>query len=404
MKIKYYHLVIFSFFTAALLIMAFSPQEETKDVSHKKLIKFSHQFHIENDAYCDDCHTKAPNAEDLSASLLPTMDACAGCHDVEDDNECSTCHYEDIYEPFSEEEEETDEIIFSHKFHVSENETECIVCHKGLNKVDYAFESGTSIPNMATCTSCHNDKSVATIECGVCHTKTDELLPESHKLASFENNHAFSASNGNSDCAVCHNNNFCEACHSATVMITEANTAKDFYTPYSPFKYKENAKVQQITLVHELNYRYSHGIDAKGKEAKCQTCHSLETFCSECHNAEGTGDYAMGGFVPYSHTQPNFTTIGVGTGGGEHATLAKRDIESCTACHDINGGDPNCILCHNDPDGIKGTNPKTHDLGFMKDVQGDWHDDPGSVCFTCHNNTNTAGIGFCGYCHSSNAN
>jgi hypothetical protein len=238
--------------------------------------------------------------------------------------------------------------------------------------------------------------------CENCHTTTANLLPQDHKTAGFFENHKFSAEREDQNCAICHDNNFCESCHTATVMIDESNTAQDFYTPYSPHKFLQNSKMQQITRVHDLNFRYSHGIDAKGKEDQCQTCHQLETFCSECHNSIGEGDYALGGFVPFSHTKANFTTIGVGTGGGEHAILAKRDIESCIACHDIYSGDPNCILCHVDPDGIKGTNPKTHDSGFMDSEKGDWHDDQGSVCFTCHTNTGTAGIGFCGYCHSNN--
>lgn len=61
----------------------------------------------------------------------------------------------------------------------------------------------------------------------------------------------------------------------------------------------------------------------------------------------------------------NFKTLGVGSGGGDHATLAKRDIERCMSCHDVNGADPTCITCHFDADGIKGTNPKTHPVGFM---------------------------------------
>ena len=86
---------------------------------------------------------------------------------------------------------------------------------------------------------------------------------------------------------------------------------------------------------------------------------SVETFCVECHQSENE-DFAFGGIVPASHLKTTFKTIGVGSGGGDHATLAKRDIERCMACHDVNGADPTCITCHFDADGIKGTNPKTH--------------------------------------------
>ena len=107
----------------------------------------------------------------------------------------------------------------------------------------------------------------------------------------------------------------------------------------------------------------------------------------------------MGGIIPLSHTSPSFVT-GL-TPGSDHAILAKRDIERCASCHDVQGADANCILCHSDPDGVKGTNPKTHVSGFLNDSNGDWHTDGASVCYDCHSNSNTAGIGFCGYCHGA---
>jgi hypothetical protein len=145
---------------------------------------------------------------------------------------------------------------------------------------------------------------------------------------------------------------------------------------------------------------YTHGIELKGKESECQTCHEVETFCAECHNAPG-GDYAISGFTPASHKAKDFMMIGVGSGGGLHARDAKRDIESCASCHDTQGGDPTCIKCHIDPDGIKGTNPKTHPAGFMRDEYGDWHNDNNSLCFNCHISTKNTGAGFCSYCHGS---
>ena len=183
-----------------------------------------------------------------------------------------------------------------------------------------------------------------------------------------------------------------------------ANTKDDFYTPYSPHKFTDSKNMQNLERVHGLDYRFTHGIDAKGKESTCMTCHETETFCVECHNSSG-GDFAMGGFTPVSHQAPDFIILGVGSGGGEHAKLARRDIESCSSCHDVEGADPSCILCHVDPDGIKGTNPRTHQIGFMRDQEGDWHSDYNSLCYNCHTDANAnpngiKGNGFCGYCHT----
>lgn len=395
MKNKYIYITLITILSLFVVAAKFGGDDE-KVKTNKDILIFSHQFHIENEIECDACHASSAEATELKAGLLPTMDACADCHDVEDEEECSTCHYEDIQETYL---EKSFTLFFDHKYHVENKELECAYCHSGLDKVDYAFESKTSVPSMAVCSNCHNNTSEASNNCESCHKSTAELLPDDHKVVDFRNNHQF-AGIDDQDCAVCHDNNFCETCHTATVMITEPNTNSDFYTPYSPHKLKNNVKQQQITLVHDLNYRFTHGIEARGKSQQCQTCHQPETFCVECHSSTG-GDYAMGGIVPFSHTVSNFTTLGVGSGGGEHAILAKRDMESCIACHDIEGNDPSCIMCHVDYDGVKGTNPKTHEMNFMHDSNGDWHDDDGSVCYNCHTRSVTAGVGFCNYCHGN---
>ena len=104
----------------------------------KEIIKFSHQFHIEEEVACADCHTEVESSVDLSASLLPTMDACANCHDVDDEEECSTCHYENVQEPFP---VKSPELYFSHKSHMENENAECTSCHGGLSEVDFSFES-----------------------------------------------------------------------------------------------------------------------------------------------------------------------------------------------------------------------------------------------------------------------
>ena len=39
--------------------------------------------------------------------------------------------------------------------------------------------------------------------------------------------------------------------------------------------------------VHELNYRFTHGIDARSRQTECASCHSTQTFCAQCHEAGG---------------------------------------------------------------------------------------------------------------------
>ena len=388
---------------AILIFSAFVFTQQTgKPEQNKKLIKFSHSFHLENATdKCEDCHTKVAGSTTLGENLLPVMDDCAQCHDTEDDNNCSQCHYEDVYEPLV---TKKPGVFFNHKFHIEKENAGCADCHKGIEKVDYAFESKNYLPPMSKCNNCHNNESVATNACESCHLSTANLLPETHKTADFVVTHKFDAEAPDANCSMCHTDNSCEDCHVATSKITEDNSRTNFYAPYSPHNFTDGLKQQKIERVHGLNYIFTHGIDAQSGATECRTCHNTQTFCVACHNSE-EGDFSAGGIAPASHRQPNFTTIGVGTGGGAHAVLARRDIESCVACHDVEGGDPVCIMCHIDNDGIKGTNPKTHAAGFMHDVYGDWHESDGSVCYTCHTtasaSTGVAGVGFCGYCHGA---
>ncbi len=401
MKSKYLYLIVF---VTASVFLAFTYKGggENGAQTNKDIIKFSHSLHSEA-MDCASCHEGVASSKSLTDRLLPEKSMCESCHDVEDEENCDLCHYEEVYEPLV---QKKSELIFDHSFHLQDQKMECESCHKGFPDVDYSFEASQPNPPMDNCFQCHNDITVASNACESCHISTVNLIPENHKTVSFFRNHKFTAEGANANCEMCHSESFCEACHVATNEIDEKNFADDFYTPYSPHNYIDNAKQQQITRVHDLNYRFTHGIDAKGKSMECQTCHEVETFCAECHNPEGSGDYALGGIVPYSHTVQDFITIGVGTGGGQHAILARRDIERCASCHDVQGADPNCILCHTDSDGIKGTNPKTHEANFMRSENGDWHESDGSVCYNCHTgssaSTGIAGIGFCGYCHGSN--
>jgi len=405
MKIKHFYTILFVAVIAFLGFTAFTvqPTFSTNEVeNNKSRIKFSHKIHAEI-TDCKGCHTKAGDAKTMKDQLLPKMEDCATCHDVENTDECNKCHYESVQEPLI---QKKSAIIFNHSFHIG-NKVECTYCHKGMDNVDYAFESAGSVPSMETCSTCHGEKKTASLACEACHISTANLLPKSHNVVDFKKSHKFLAEKPNANCVMCHDNNSCEECHTGTTMITETGTWTNFYAPYKPHTFVDGTKQQQISRVHDLNFQFTHGIEAKGKETNCQTCHQVETFCVSCHENKA-GDLYYTGIKPKDHT-PDFAnfSFGVGSGGGEHAVLARRDIERCASCHETSGADPVCIQCHLDTHPGKGNDNKTHATGFMKNEQGDWHDSEGSVCYTCHvgaSPNGIAGVGFCGYCHGSQAN
>ena len=395
--IKKFYISIFIFSIALLFFTAFLSQKSDPIKSNKELIKFSHALHYEL-VECAECHSSVTGSISLNDRLLPNHDNCIDCHDVDDDKEFATCHINDNYEPLM---QKKSELIYNHKIHNLQG-MQCTDCHKGLDKVEYSFESAEVNPPMEMCSACHNEVKIASNACESCHISTHYLMPQNHRSADFTRSHKFHSWELNANCMMCHDNTSCQDCHVATNVITETNLPDDFYTPYYPGNYVDGARQQAILKVHDIGYRFVHGIDAKGKTQECQSCHQIETFCANCHQSEHR-DFALGGIVPSSHLAPTFKTIGVGTGGGDHARLARRDIERCISCHDVQGADPTCIVCHLDSDGIKGTNPKTHSAGYMSGERGDWHDTQASICYNCHTSATPMApktSGFCNYCHS----
>jgi hypothetical protein len=160
--------------------------------------------------------------------------------------------------------------------------------------------------------------------------------------------------------------------------------------------------MMSLQFAHAMNYRFTHGIDAKARKADCYSCHSAQEFCAQCHTAGGIDATA---YKPAWHLGAGFTTLGYGSGGGRHAIEARRDIENCITCHDVQGNDPTCTTCHMDADGVKSTDPATHEKGYMSGDHGPWHTTTGAVCYNCHTDMNARpggekGRGFCGYCHA----
>lgn len=398
MKIKYAYFFLISAVIFSLALTAFKFNDGTQEnEQNDKVIKFSHQKH--SDASCTDCHSSVAENTALPDAELPKKESCASCHDVEDADNCSQCHYDDVYVPLQ---KKRSSLIFNHRFHLQDLKNECIECHKGIETVDYSFQAVSYKPPMEKCYGCHSESKVATNVCEACHISTNNLIPESHNVSNYSKFHKFQAEKTDANCIMCHDNNSCQSCHAATNVMTEVNLANDFYKPYETFSIIDGSKIQKISRVHDLNFRFTHGMDLKGKTSECTTCHQTETFCVTCH-ASNSNDFAMSGIMPSTHKNNDFLTFGVGSGGGAHAKLAKRDIERCASCHDLNGNDPACVMCHYDNDGIKGTNPKTHTSGYMKSEKGDWHFDDSSICYNCHTDSGSRfrvkGTGFCSYCH-----
>jgi hypothetical protein len=395
----------FGLFLAATVVVAlggsWSAGATQESGDQDKVIKFSHQKHVtELGVECATCHAESATSESSSDKMIPGHAVCQTCHEEQVDKTCGYCHADEKNPvPFP---HEAREVRFNHKKHVTDGKMECGTCHVGVDKVEYA--TAANMPTMAMCNTCHNNTKESN-QCETCHTNLATLRPASHNQGNWLKGHSMLARLNamDSQCSMCHSENYCAQCHDGSNLT--ALSSKEMTGMISP-RTMGNDKSQALKgqAVHDMNYRFTHGIEARGHAADCQVCHHEQAFCNDCHQ---NGSAALGGVIPTSHEAAGFVTIGVGSGGGEHARLARREIESCMSCHDVEGADPTCMKCHVDPDGVKGTNPKTHPSGFMANVDGNWMTDPGATCFACHTDPNAkphtmggiAGIGFCGYCH-----
>ncbi len=372
----------------AVLISGNASAQETE----KGVLLFSHMMHIEDlGAECITCHPGAETSVKAEDWNMPTHEECMTCHDGDTAREeCTVCHGESeqgVAAPAA-----GREYKFNHASHLAMEGKTCDSCHTGLDKTDLAVPE--NLPPMETCVSCHNDAQ-APQNCEFCHTQTPALRPASHK-ANWITRHDDAAKSESEDCTICHSASYCQECHEGAQLVEASSGYAERFGAAASASWGNQSLI--ISKIHDLNYRYTHALDAKSKTQDCQLCHRSDDFCSECHATVNQG----GPNKPVWHGGADWGALafGRGTGGGQHALLAKRDISNCSSCHDANGEDPVCLLCHMDRTPGKNNDLRTHSSTRYNSTKGPWHDDDSFVCFTCHvKSTVSNPNGFCGYCH-----
>jgi len=364
-----------------------------KHESREKYIKFSHKFHIDDvGADCQTCHSAAANSTKAEDNILAHKDDCLECHDGSTAGEdCEICHYDpDTAVNFP---NPARQLLFNHKAHLERisSSQACERCHKGLEEVTYSVPE--NLPVMEGCIECHDNKS-APQYCETCHTHLPTLRPETH-LANWMHRHDDAVRATSEDCAMCHSFNYCQECHDGAILAGIDSGIPGKYSPNATQSW--GVKNLILTRNHDLNYRYTHALEAKSKIENCGLCHENESFCVECHQV----NFGSGAIQPEWHGGTGWGAIafGVGSGGGRHAQMAKRDIALCASCHDPSGEDPVCLVCHMDRTPGRNNDPRTHSKNSYR-YNGPWHDDRSFTCYTCHVNAESKNpAGFCGYCH-----
>ncbi len=343
---------------------------------------FPHQYHVEEEGLeCADCHADVESSQMASDHLLPGPTLCLDCHDEGDVR---------LDYPVAER-----ATFFNHMLHTQQLEMECETCHTGL--LSETIRTTGYLPMMDDCMSCHNG-GAAPRDCESCHVDDRRLLMPATHTADWTTTHGPDAQFADISCVPCHAGTDCEDCHAGGQLNELADIGAARQSPFAPLL--DGSAVNAVNAVHGLNFRFLHGIEARAKSTDCLTCHEIDggDFCAECHNPADDE-----GIRPVWHGGADWGALAgaVGSGGGRHAQMARRDIENCAVCHDARGDDPTCLQCHMDRIPGVGNDPSTHSRDFADEIgDGDFHDDNTAICYSCHTPA-ASGVDFCGYCHGS---
>jgi c(7)-type cytochrome triheme protein len=307
-----------------------------KEEDRTRLIKHSHKFHAAKSAECTECHASVEKSTLASDNNLGKMAECYECHDKET-TECSVCHVEPK-EPYSVFANPKRELIFNHQQHVTDLKIECETCHGDINKKEYA--NARVLPPMESCSTCHNGIK-ASDNCQVCHTDIRFIRPADHELGFLRTHKQIVAASSDANCLMCHTQSSCQECHEGGHASKTAK-GNEFESSRAGSSLGTGAG-QIVQNVHSLDYLVTHRFDFKAKSQECQSCHEPETFCVDCHSGSGKASR------PAWHDVAGFTS---GTG-GLHASMAKKDMESCVVCHASSQNDVTCVQCHTSKGGLR---------------------------------------------------
>jgi hypothetical protein len=318
-------------------------------------IKFSHTVH-KAAAECSTCHPAAASTS-LKEPLLPKPEVCSSCHEAKDVRGFWNLQESD---PLDKDylQSHAKKFIFNHKFHMDKFGSKCESCHfkdkestepekASMFKCTVCHNNGTMISPMKPSTESTEKQYAVTAYCEACHTTLAGLIPENHENPLWSKFHGKYAMNSHYErlCQACHSMTFCQECHMPSNNVPATATKKDFYLEGDPRgEVMDDSRLLTVQSVHNLTYKYTHGFDARVQSSRCQTCHNPETFCTPCHR----GGYDASGMriVPQSHQLAGFVALGQPKAMNRHAKLAEMDLESCVTCHDVDGGDPVCAMCH----------------------------------------------------------
>lgn len=186
-------------------------------------------------------------------------------------------------------------------------------------------------------------------ECNSCHT--GEGIAPNHG-SDFTREHRALARKAGNNCSQCHDQGMCLDCHQGGLM-----SGTDLG--------KENFGRDSHPKSHRSDFVSIHPIKAKDNPQQCYRCHEAKSFCNACHSRFPKGSLKIKSHLRSGDSQTYMWS-------SEHATEARRNLQSCQTCHA--DGDV-CLQCHSATKGAK-INP--HPRGFKSSNRNN------KTCRVCH--------------------
>lgn len=189
-------------------------------------------------------------------------------------------------------------------------------------------------------------------ECNDCHKGEGVALNHD---ADWVRSHRLVASKAGNNCGQCHDQSYCLDCHQGGGINADLSRST-FGRDYIPKSHRSDF----VTL---------HPIKALENPQTCYRCHD-QKYCTACHDR-----FPKGSLRIKSHMMLGPNGQRYAPAFGEHATEARRNLQSCQTCHPE--GDV-CIQCHSSGK----TNPHPRNWNSIKN---NYRDKAGSrVCLKCH--------------------
>lgn len=189
-------------------------------------------------------------------------------------------------------------------------------------------------------------------ECQDCHREAGVITNHG---AFFVTDHRLLAQKAGNNCAECHQQSFCLDCHKGGGITTDLQKSRSRSGEYMP-------------KTHRFDFISIHSIKAADNPQNCYRCHE-SSFCQDCH----TNIRNKGSMKIKSHRKAGTSQIYLWN--ADHAAEARRNLQSCEACHpdaDV------CVACHS----TGKVNPHPRNWRAIKDKYKDAS--KGRTCRKCH--------------------